>query len=330
MSDAIKNFPKQFKYNPKIENQSKLKRKKKVVILGMGGSHLAADLIVGMNPKYEIKVHSDYGLPNIDGKELQKSLIIASSYSGNTEEVIDGLNKALAQNLNVAVMATGGKLIEIAKEKGLAYIEMPNEGIQPRSALGYGLRALLKLIGMREEFKQAGELKKTLNPEELEQQGKELAEKLRGHVPVIYASVKNKAVAYNWKIKLNETGKIPAFYNVIPELNHNEMTGFDIFAGRDALQCVSTKNLSDKFYFILLRDDEDEPRNLKRMEILKKLYEDRGLKVEIVEITGESRWHKISRSLLLADWTAFYIAVQYGLEAEQVPMVEEFKSEVRK
>jgi glucose/mannose-6-phosphate isomerase len=317
MSDAIKNFPKQFKYNPKIENQGKLKRKKKVVILGMGGSHLAADLVVGLNPKYDIKVHSDYGLPNMDEKELQKSLVIASSYSGNTEEVIDGLEKAIKQNLNVAVVATGGKLIAIAKAKELPYIELPNDGIQPRSALGYSLRGLLKLIGLREEFKQAGSLKKILQPKELEQAGKELAEKLKGSVPVIYTSNRNKAVAYNWKIKLNETGKIPAFYNVLPELNHNEMTGMDV---KD-----TTRDLSQKFYFIFLRDSEDDERNIKRMEILQKLYQERGLRVEVLEIAGEIRWQKIFSSLLLADWTAFYIAAQYGLEAEQVPMVEEFK-----
>ncbi len=321
MSDAIKNFPKQFKYNPKIENQTSLKRKKKVIVLGMGGSHLAVDLIVGSNPKYDIAVHSDYGLPSIDEKELQKYLIIASSYSGNTEEVVDGLNLALEKKLNCAVIATGGKLIKIAKNKSLPYIELPNDGIQPRSALGYSLRALLKLMGMSQEFKQAGELKKILKPKELEKSGRELAEKLKGSVPVIYASNRNKAVAYNWKIKLNETGKIPAFYNIIPELNHNEMTGLDV---KD-----STRDLSQKFYFILLRDSEDEPRNFKRMEILEKLYKDRGLKVKFIELAGESHWEKIFNSLLLADWTSFYTAEQYGLEAEQVPMVEEFKSEVR-
>ncbi len=320
MSDAIKQFNKQFRYNPKIENQKSLKRKKKIIVLGMGGSHLAADLVVGMNAKYDIRVHSDYGLPNMNEKELAKSLIIASSYSGNTEEVIDGLEKALAQNLNVAIIATGGKLIDIAKEKGLAYIQIPNEGIQPRSALGYSLRALLKLVGMRDEFKQAGELKKILKPKELEKEGKELAEKLNGRVPVIYASQKNQAVAYNWKIKFNETGKIPAFYNVIPELNHNEMTGFDV---QDA-----TKDLSAKFSFIFLKDSEDDSRNIKRMEILQKLYQDRGLSVEVLELQGDNIFIKIFSSLLLADWTAFYTAEQYGLEAEQVPMVEEFKSQI--
>jgi len=317
MKKAILNFAKQFRYNPKIANKENLKKKKQIIVLGMGGSHLATDLILNINSKYKITVHSDYGFPNLEEKELAKTLIIASSYSGNTEEVIDGLEKALEQNLNCAVIATGGKLIEIAKEKNLPYIQMPDDDIQPRSALGYSLRAFLKLIGMRDEFKQTGELKKIIQPKELENQGKELAEKLKGSVPVIYASTNNKAVAYNWKIKLNETGKIPAFYNFIPRLNHNEMTGFDVKE--------VTKNLSDKFYFIFLKDNKDDERNIKRMEILQKLYEDRGLKVEILELTGDNRFAKIFNSLILADWTAFYTAEQYGLEPEQVPMVEEFK-----
>ena len=323
MKKAIENFAKQFKYNPKIENKGNLKKKKQVIVLGMGGSHLAADLIVGLNEKYNIIVHSDYGLPNISNKELAKSLIIASSYSGNTEEVIDGLNKALEQNLNIAVITTGGKLLEIAKAKNLPYIQMPDDNIQPRSALGYSLRALLKLIGMREEFKQAGELSARGGPvlggkpADYEQTGKELASKLKGRVPVIYASQKNKAIAYNWKIKFNETGKIPAFYNILPELNHNEMTGLDV---KD-----SSRELSEKFYFIFLQDVNDDARNVKRMEILKKLYQDRGLPVKVIEMTGDNYFAKIFKSLILADWTAFYTAEQYGLEPEQVPMVEEFK-----
>ena len=321
MKKAILNFAKQFRYNPKIANKENLKKKKQIIVLGMGGSHLAADLILNINPKYKITVHSDYGFPNLEEKELAKTLIIASSYSGNTEEVIDGLEKALEQNLNCAVIATGGKLIEIAKEKNLPYIQMPDDDIQPRSALGYSLRAFLKLIGMRDEFKQTGELKKIIQPKELENQGKELAEKLKGSVPVIYASTNNKAVAYNWKIKLNETGKIPAFYNFIPRLNHNEMTGFDVKE--------VTKNLSDNFYFLFLKDNKDDERNIKRMEILERLYEDRGLKVEILELTGDNRFAKIFNSLILADWTAYYTAEQYGLESEQVPMVEEFKNMIK-
>jgi glucose/mannose-6-phosphate isomerase len=320
IQDAIKNFPKQFSWTPQIEHKDKFKRKKQFILLGMGGSHLAADLILSYDPAINLKIHSDYGLPKVSEKELQRSLIIASSYSGDTEEVIDGLQKALEKNLSVAVIATGGKLLEIAKEKNLPYIQIPDTGIQPRSALGYSLKAILKFIGAREALKETKTLNKSLRPADFEPAGRELAERLTGRVPVIYSSAHNRAIALNWKIIFNETGKIPAFYNVIPELNHNEMTGLDI---KDA-----TKSLSANFYFIFLRDNMDEPRNLKRLEILQKLYQDRGLGVEIIELQGENFWQKAFASLILADWAAVSLAQNYGMDPEQVPMVEEFKLQI--
>lgn len=336
MQDAIKNLPKQFAWQPKIENKASFKRAKKFIVLGMGGSHLAVDLILSYDPSLNLKIHSDYGLPEIGEKELRKSLIIASSYSGNTEEVIDGLQTALAQNLNAAVIAVGGKLLELAKEKNLPYIQIPDTGIQPRSALGFSLKAIAKFIGAREILKEVKELKKTLRPTDFEQTGRELAARLKGHVPVIYSSARNRAVALNWKIIFNETGKTPAFYNVLPELNHNEMTGFSahlatrVNGSAPALSAMSGDaggigNLSEKFYFIFLKDNSDEPRNLKRLEILKKLYQDRGLPAEAVELAGDNFWQKAFSSLLLASWAVVYLAASYGVDSEQVPMVEEFK-----
>ena len=321
MEDAIKNLPKQFAWTPKIVNKAQFRRGKKFVILGVGGSHLAADLILAYDPAINLKIHSDYGLPKLTEKELRQSLIIASSYSGNTEEVIDGLEQALAQNLAAAVIATGGKLLALAKEKNLPYVQLPDTGIQPRSALGFSLKAMAKFIGAREILKEVKELKKSLRPAEFEQAGKELAGRLKGYAPVIYSSARNRAIALNWKVIFNETGKIPAFYNVLPELNHNEMTSFDVKAG--------TKNLSERFYFIFLRDNADEPRNLKRMEILKKLYQDRGLPVEVIETQGQNFWQKVFSSWVVASWAAVYLAASYGVESEAVPMVEEFKKSMK-
>ena len=124
-------------------------------------------------------------------------------------------------------------------------------------------------------------------------------------------------LAHNWKIKFNETGKVPAFCNVFPELNHHEMTGFDV---QDA-----SRHLSEKFHFVFLKDDDDHPQVQKRMDITAKLYRDRNLPVEILMLQGQSRVEKMFSSLVLADWTAYHTGEGYGLETEQVPMVEEFK-----
>ncbi len=316
MEEAIKNFNKQFEFVPTIENENALPQFDRFVVLGMGGSHLAADILTTLSPVPDVIIHSDYGLPEIAFEELQQRLIIASSYSGNTEEVIDGFLKALDQKLACAVVSVGGRLTEIAREHGVPYVQIPDTGIQPRSALGFNLRALLKIM-RKEEILRLTDSLSALRPLAFEEAGKTLAIKLKDFVPVIYSSTKNKSIAYNWKIKFNETGKIPAFFNILPELNHNEMTGFDTQP--------ATKKLSEKFFCILLKDKKDHPQIQKRMEVLEQLYGQRGLTVGSLELTGETPLEKVFASLLLADWAAFYTAKQYGVESEKVPMVEEFK-----
>jgi len=317
MEEAILNFPKQFEFKPEVVNAEKLLAGNSLVIGGMGGSHLAADILAMLAPGLVRKIHMDYWSEDLAGDALKDCLFVASSYSGNTEETIDFAKKALASGRKVAVMATGGKLLELAKEKGLPYVEIPKTGIQPRSALGYGIMALAKISGRVELVTELARLNETLDSSAQKVAGAELAQKLFGKVPVIYSSLKNQPIAYNWKIKFNETGKMPAFYNVFPELNHNEMTGFDLNE--------KSKELGARFYFIFLYDDADHPMIKKRMDVCKKLYQDRGLTVTEVNLFGKNRIEKILQSLLLADWTALKSAELYGSEAEQVPMVEEFK-----
>ncbi len=317
MYETIKNFNRQFLYEPEVKNQQKLTGKKSFVVVGMGGSALAPLLLKTWQPSLDIEVNRDYGLPRIPEEELENKLIIFSSYSGNTEEVIDAFSETRGKNLELAVIATGGKLLYLAKENNIPYVELPNTGIQPRMALGYSAKAFLKLMGEENGLKEISKLSGSLNPGSYEEKGKALAEKLKNHVPVIYASNRNSSVAYIWKIKLNETGKIPAFFDTFPELNHNEMTGFDV---KD-----TTMELDRKFHFVILRDTGDNPKIVKRMDLLEKIYQDRGLQVSTVELEGESIWHKIFSGVVLADFTAYHTALLYGVEPEQIPMVEEFK-----
>jgi glucose/mannose-6-phosphate isomerase len=321
MSEVIKKFADQFSYNPIIEG-GEIKKYKKYILSGMGGSHLAADIARIYDPTIPIIIRSDYNLPKqLKEDDLKDALFIASSYSGNTEEVISALEMAMEKKIDCSIITIGGELLRIAKENNLPYIQMPDEGMQPRSALGFSLRALFKMLREEEALEKSSELKDALKPEELEEKGKEMADKIKNHVPVIYTSQSNKAIAYNWKIKLNETGKIPAFYNVFPELNHNEMTSFDVKE--------KSKHLSEIFYFITIKDGDDHPKVSKRMDAMTKLYKDKGLKSEIIELEGNNKFEKIFNSLILADWTAFYTAENYGLESELVPMVEEFKKMIK-
>ena len=326
MREAILNFSKQFAFDPKVENSKKLSRHsgiplaagkkfKKFVVCGMGGSQLAVDILKKLDSSLDVVSYRDYGLPEL--VDLNQRLIILSSYSGNTEEVLSSLKMALKRKLSVVAIAVGGKLLAEAKKNNIPYVEMPNTNIQPRCALGFSLRGLMKLMGLEKGLKETVKLAKTLKPGELERAGKDLANKLRGMVPVVYASRENYCLALISKIKFNENGKIPAFYNVFPELNHNEMNGMDVV--------IANKELSKNFCFIFITDKEDHPRNIKRMQITKALYEKRGLRVVVLELQGKNKLEKIFSNLLTIDWTSHYTALNYGYDSEPVPLVEEFK-----
>jgi glucose/mannose-6-phosphate isomerase len=317
MYEIIKNFNKQFEYEPQIEGSLSLEGVKNFIAVGMGGSHLAADILNSYDPGFGILIHKNYGLPNLSEEILKQSFIILNSYSGDTEEVIDSFYLALEKKLKMVSITYNGKLLELSKEHNIPFVKLPEPKVQPRLALGFHTKALLKILNREKELKEINELVHLLKPEEFEEQGRELAQKIKNKIPIIYASEKNQAIAYIWKIKFNETSKIPAFYNVFPELNHNEMTGFDFKE--------TTKNLSQNFIFLIFFDEEDHPKIQRRMTILKNLYEERNLKVEIFKLEGQNRFHKIFSSLVLADWTSYYLAKEYKVEPEEVPMVEEFK-----
>ena len=315
IEEDIRNFNKQFSWEPTPQGPTLcVDNFDKVVVLGMGGSHLGADLLNSYDPKLSLMVHSDYGLPErLDLGDL----VIASSYSGNTEEVIDGLNFALEKGFRTAVIASGGKLLEMAKEKAIPYIELP-PGLQPRISGGYQVKALAKILGRQDILEELDSLAEGLQPADLEEKGKAVAEKIGNKIPVVYASRNNFALAYTWKIRFNETAKVPAFYNLFPELNHNEMASF--------LQGPQGPTLRvDNFVFLVLADSEDYPKIKKRMEVFIKLYQDQGLPVRISELFGTGRLYRIFSSVLIADWAAFYMAKQSKADPEQVSLVEEFK-----
>ncbi len=315
--EAIKNFPKQFLWQPEVNNGERLESKKSVIVAGMGGSALSAMILSMRFPKMSIVIHRDYGLPALPDEVLRDSLLIASSYSGNTEETISAFHEAQKIGMATVAVSIGGKLLELARANSVPYVQMPDTGIEPRLALGFSIKAILQILSQKEAMGEATLLADALHSAELEASGKDLAEDIRGAVPVIYASTANLPVAYNWKITFNESAKTPAFHNVFPELNHNEMTGFDWTS--------KNKFLSEKFHFIFLEDKEDNLKIQKRMRICKTLYGDLGLPVTVLELKGQSIFHKVFSSLLLANWAAYHTAIAYGAEPEAVPLVEKLK-----
>lgn len=315
MKDDIYNFSKQLLFSPEIINKEKWGSYHKYLLTGMGGSHLQGEVLLSIYNDLPLSIYSDYGLPNVK----EETGVIIASYSGNTEEAIDNLNVAISLNLDVSVISKGGKLIELAEEKSLPYIKIPERDVQPRMGMGYALKAVLEMIQRNEEKKETEELSEYLErkKEALMSQGKEVAALIQGKIPIIYSSTKNLITSKIWKINFNEGPKIPSFYNTIPELNHNEMTGFDVNS--------FTKDLSEKMSFIFLKDEEDDLRNQKRMKVLKTVLEKRAFPVFEISMEGEKRSERVFSSIILSAWTAYFISEYYSNDPNTVPMVEEFK-----
>ena len=155
MSEDIKNFAKQFEYEPEIENEEGLGKFSRFVVVGMGGSNHPTGLLKIWKPDLDIIVHRNYGLPAVPEKDLKSSLIILSSYSGNTEEVIDAFHESGKRGLVRAVVSTGGRLLDLAKKEKTPFIKIPENKIQPRLALGLIFKALLKAMGQEEALRRA-------------------------------------------------------------------------------------------------------------------------------------------------------------------------------
>lgn len=315
MRAAINQWPQQFNWEPTVNYLERLSSHPYVIVGGMGGSHLAANLLPLIGSSKPVFVHQNYGLPNLPPHVLRNGLFIASSHSGNTEETLDFAETALGNNYALAGITTGGKLAKLLEGNKLPHVMLPDDHIQPRVTLGYGLLALSKLLGEDALVPKLRDLK-TFDTQPAQTEATKLASSLYRSVPIVYASERNQALSYIWKITFNETAKIPAFSNTFPELNHNEMTSYDHHR--------STSKLSKQYQFIFLRDQADHPRIQQRMDITKKLYEDRGFAVHDIQLQGSSQ-EKVFSSLLLGSWTALLLAEHYRNEPEQVPMVEDLK-----
>jgi glucose/mannose-6-phosphate isomerase len=323
--ETIRNYPKQFEYEPVVIGDLP-RNVQYFIISGMGGSHLAADILKDFFNN--IFVHKNYGLPNLSKEILEKSLVIAISHSGNTEETIDSFETARKRSLRVIAVSTNGKLLELAKKYKIPYIELPGKDIQPRLALGYHIMALLKIVTADKrgltlidiEFEDITfsfkRLSKTLEIGKLEKLARKIYPRLKNKIPVIYSSEKNEFLAYNFKIKFNETSKIPAFYNVFPELNHNE------------IELLEHRKIP--FAFIFLYDRNDHPRIQKRVDITKKIFKNKKLDVIKIDInSNKDRVHDIFSTLILGDFISYYLAKFYNKDPEKVEIIEKFKEMIK-
>jgi glucose/mannose-6-phosphate isomerase len=322
MKQIILDSPKQFKIG--LENAQGVGVKGKfsnVVICGLGGSAMPGILLCdafGDELKLPIYIHRSYNLPRIADK---KSLILCISFSGNTEETISAYQEAINKKYKVIALSTGGKLEQMAKINKTPYCLVPNDCLQPRFGTGYLFGALAQILSNcnilpKEKIQEIASLKEGLKPETFEQQGRQLAEKLIDKTPIIYASDQYKSIARIIKIKFNENSKTMAFWNYFPELNHNEMCGF---------ANLKSQISNCKYYFIILKDEQENPQIIKRMELTAQIIKEAGSDVEIITMQGENKLEKMFNTLLLGDWASYHLAIALGLDPISVPMVENFK-----
>ncbi|MBI2626503.1 MAG: bifunctional phosphoglucose/phosphomannose isomerase [Candidatus Nealsonbacteria bacterium] len=323
MRKIILEFPKQFGVGLKAAKNIGTKGSfDKVLVCGMGGSALPADILnmwlEDQKMNLSLHIHRDYGLPYWADK---KDLAVCISYSGNTEETLSAFEEARKKNLKILAIASGGKLAQLCRSHNIPIAIIP-AGLQPRMALGFQFAALMKILAnsglIQSDLKDISDLENLLKPKTLENQGKKIAKNLKNKIPIVYASRKFQYLARIWKIKFNENSKTPAFYNYFPELNHNELVGFE--------------NNGSPTSIIILRDANDLPRIKKRMGLTASIMKERDINVniDIIEILGKNTINKIFSSILLADWASYYLALGYKVDPTPVKLNDEFKKRLLK
>jgi len=302
-----------------------------IVHSGMGGSALWAYLSTSW-PGYKLpfEVVRDYGIPQyVDNK----TLFIASSYSGNTEETLSALSQAEEKGATIAVITSGGRLEEIARTKGYTLIELPKID-KPRYGALYGLRGLVALAegcglaaedNVYETMQQTSEFLKNAVEEWLptvpakKNQAKRLALELMGRSPVMYAGSTLFPAAHKWKISFNENAKNVAWCYAFPEFNHNEFTGW-------------TSHPTDKPYGVIyLQSEFDHPRVKKRFDLSEKLLSGRWPAPHRVQAKGDTKLQQLLWTVALGDFVSLYLAILNGsqpIETGDKDIIEKFKKEL--
>jgi glucose/mannose-6-phosphate isomerase len=302
---------------------------KNVVLAGMGGSALPGAFITswpGLSVPFEIS--RDYNLPSYVGED---TLVISSSYSGNTEESLSALDDAKYKGAQIIIIAAGGQLAELARNDGYPLYVVPG-GIQPRMSTFYFLKAFVDIfesLGLAKEGS-LNELDKTSDwlagqinswlpavPTE-KNQAKQIALELVGKSVVMYSGPKLFPAANKWKICFNENAKNVAWCNQYPEFNHNEFLGW-------------TSHPVDKPYAVVeLRSQLEHPRVQKRFEVSERLLSGKRPSPEVVKVQGEILLEQLLWSANLGDFVSLYLALLNGLNPTPVDLIEKFKAELTK
>jgi glucose/mannose-6-phosphate isomerase len=298
----------------------------KVVILGMGGSAIGGDLVkslVQAEAKIPVIIHRDYGLPAFVD---DKTLLIASSYSGNTEETLSGFEPALKTKAKKIAMTTGGRLQQLAEANNIPVFKIEYKA-QPRAALGFSfiptLGVMQKLGFIKDKTKDVNETVQVLEvlSARLDEKSpldanpaKQLAQRLYGCLPVIFGAGIAAEAARRWKTQLNENSKAWAFYEVFPELNHNATVGFPL-----------PEDIAKKVRVIMLRSPLLSERIKLRYDVTGELLKQAGVKYEFVDSEGQNPLSQMLSLVSLGDYASFYLAILYRVDPSPVKVISYLK-----
>jgi glucose/mannose-6-phosphate isomerase len=298
---------------------------KNVVYAAMGGSALAASLAQSWpGVQRPLEIVRSYDLPAYVDAD---TLVVVASYSGNTEETLAALEQAESNGARIAVITAGGKLQQIAEEKGYTLMLLPKTEL-PRCAIFYNYRALLQVLDAAGALGQsdiAAQLEKTASfikeatsgwlPDvpTSSNKAKQLAQELMGRSVVMYSGPKLHPAAYKWKLDFNENAKQVAWINQLPEFNHNEFTGW-------------SKQPTEKPYAVIdIRSNLEHPGVQKRFDVTARLLS--GMRPEPIVITpeGETLFDQLAWCIVLGDLTSLYLAILNGINPTPLELVDKLK-----
>ncbi|MCF7889980.1 bifunctional phosphoglucose/phosphomannose isomerase [Candidatus Bipolaricaulota bacterium] len=298
----------------------------RALVTGMGGSAIVGDLLSRLLD-FPVETNRGYHLPKTARPD---DLLIAVSYSGNTEETLSALRDGQRRGMRSLCLSTGGKMESYCSRRSVSLVKIPT-GHQPRASTGYMLFPLLKLF---DEAGLAGTIDFPRLLDEIEgmtdswnssvpterNEPKKLAEAFAGKVPIIYGTKGNtRVVAYRWKTQINENAKQPAFWNVFPELNHNETVGYQLGS-----------ELMDNGKVVMLKNGLDLEKNELRMEIMEDIFRDEGIDYGLARAPKGDKFSKVIGQVYFGDYFSVYLALLNEVDPSPVKLIENFKSRLKK
>ena len=325
MDKLIAEFPKQLLEAIEIGKKAKLTAAvntiQNIVVAGMGGSGIGADFAIEFTAKERsvpMLTSKSYGLPAFVNKN---TLLICSSYSGNTEETLHSFEEGLQKGAKIVCVTSGGKLLELAKEHGLDYIELPNTGNSPRACLGYSLIQQLFILNFfgfcsSDRIKEVEKVVPLLEQDQeiLQLKANKTARFLVGRFPIIYATDRMGAVAVRLRQQFNENAKILCSHHIIPEMNHNELVGW--------------RKQPNEFAVIIFRTKDDHPRNQARIDINKEIIGNFTNTIIEFFAKGDSLIEQAFYAVHFGDWLSWEVSVLREVDAVEVKVIDYLKSEL--